>query len=67
MYVQSLSNFLSFLIPGLKITPADFNLRSYEVWSHKIELSWKDEPVLKNVVGKLAANVNVLLGSLCQP
>ena len=58
--------FLSNLIPGLKITPADFNLRFYEVWSHKIELSWKDELVLKNLVGKLVANVNVLLGSLCQ-
>ena len=46
---------------GLNITAAKFNLRSYELWPRKLQLTW-DDPVLKNFVGESAVNVHIYLG-----
>ena len=46
---------------GLNITAAKFNLRSYELWPRKLQLTW-DDPVLKNFVGESAANVHIYFG-----
>ena len=43
-------SYIMFLIPGCKITAADFNLHSYELWSQKVQLSRKDA----NLIGKLS-------------
>ena len=55
---ECILHYVSNLIPGCKITAGDFNLRSYELWSQKVQLSWKDESALKNLIGKLSKSVH---------
>ena len=43
IYVSFIFNFTDY-----KVTPRNFNLSSYELWSKKVT----DEPELKNFIGK---------------
>ena len=57
--VMAKKSFTLLMSLGLNITAAKFNLRSYELWSHKLQLTW-DDPVLKNFVGESAANITFI-------
>jgi hypothetical protein len=41
---------VSFL-PDFEITADDFNLSSYDLWSKEVQLSWKEKPALKKLIG----------------
>ena len=43
--------FVCFL-PECDITADDFNLGSYDLWSKEIQLSWKEKPAIKKLIGK---------------
>jgi hypothetical protein len=40
------------VLPDCDITADDFNLTSYDLWSQEVQLSWKEKPALKRLIGK---------------
>ena len=56
VFKSILDNIISITIilmcPECDITAKDFNLGSYDLWSKEIQLSWKEKPALKKLIGK---------------
>ena len=50
--VDNTSITCAYFLPGCDITAEEFNLESYDLWSKEIQLSWKEKPALKKLIGK---------------
>ena len=45
-------NSMSLFLPEYDITANDFNLSAYDLWPQELQLTWKEKPALKSLIGK---------------
>ena len=62
--LDNISIVIMLMCPECDITAKDFNLGSYDLWSKEIQLSWKEKPALKKLIGKISPALQMLLESL---